>query len=124
MLDALVDIGQRLRFDALGGVDHEERAFAGGQAARHFIGEVDVAGRVHQVEFVALPLKADGLRLDGDPALALDVHIVEHLRAHFALGEAAGALDQPVGERAFPVIDVGDDGKIADFRSVGHWPRR
>ena len=49
VLDALIDVGQRLRFDALGCVHHQQRAFAGGEGARHFIGEIDVAGRVHQV---------------------------------------------------------------------------
>ena len=86
VLDRLVDVGQRLRLDALGGVDDQQRALARGERARDFIGEVDVAGRVHQVELIALPLEADGLRLDGDPALALDVHVVEHLgvAAHLA----------------------------------------
>ena len=55
VLDRLIDVGQRLRFDALGGVDHEQRALARGEAARHFVGEVDVARRVHQVELVVLP---------------------------------------------------------------------
>ena len=80
VLDRLVDVGEGLRLDPLRGVDHQQRALARGEAARHLVGEVDVAGRVHQVELVALPLEPHGLRLDGDPALALDVHIVEHLR--------------------------------------------
>ena len=54
VLDRLVDVGQRLRLDALGGVHHQQRAFAGGEAAADFIGEVDVARRVHQVELVGL----------------------------------------------------------------------
>ena len=33
VLDRLVDVGQRLRFDALRGVDDQQRAFAGGEAA-------------------------------------------------------------------------------------------
>ena len=78
-VERLIDIGERLRLDALAGVDDQERAFAGGQRARHLIGEVDVAGRVHQVEDVGLAVlglvfEADGLGLDGDAALALDVH--------------------------------------------------
>ncbi len=75
-----------------------------------------MAGGVHQVELVALPGEPDGLRLDGDPALALDVHIVEHLgvAGHLAVGEAAGRLDQPVGERRLAVVDMRDDAEIAD----------
>ena len=40
-----------------------------------------------------LVFKADGLRLDGDAALALDVHGIEHLLLHVAQLEAAGRLD-------------------------------
>ena len=45
-----------------------------------------MAGRVDQVEDVVLAVvgvvvEAHGLRLDGDAALALDVHVVEHLLA-------------------------------------------
>ena len=79
VLDRLVDVGERLRLDPLRRVDHQQRALAGGEAAADLIGEVDVARRVHQVEDVALPFEPHRLRLDGDPALALDVHIVEHL---------------------------------------------
>ena len=122
----LVDIGQRLRLDALRRVDHQQRAFARGEAPRHFIGEVDVAGRVHQVELVGLavrglPLEPHGLRLDRDPALLLDLHIVEHLRvaAHLALGHPAGGEDQPVGKRRLAVVDMRDDAEISDsFRSL------
>ena len=78
-VERMIDVGERLRLDALAGVDDQQRALAGGQRARNFIGEVDVAGRVHQVEDVGLAVlglvfEPDGLRLDGDAALALDVH--------------------------------------------------
>ena len=63
----------------------------------------------------ALIFEADRLRLDGDAALALDVHRVEHLLDHVALGDGAGRLDQPVGERRFAMVDMGDDGEIADI---------
>ena len=121
VLDRLVDVGERLRLDPLRRVDDQQRAFAGGEAAADLIGEVDVAGRVHQVELVGLavrglPLEAHGLRLDGDPALLLDLHIVEHLAArHLALGQAAGALDQPVGKRRLAMVDMGDDARNCGF---------
>jgi hypothetical protein len=92
-VERVIDVGERLRFDPLAGVDHQQRAFAGRQRPRHFIGEVDVAGRVHQVEDVGLAVlglvfEAHRLRLDGDAALALDVHRIEHLLDHVALGTA------------------------------------
>ena len=53
-LDREVGVGDRLRLDSLGGVDDEQRALAGRQRARDLIGEVDVAGRVDQVQLVGL----------------------------------------------------------------------
>ena len=44
-----VDVGERLRLDALRGVDDQERALARREAARDLVGEVDVPGRVDQV---------------------------------------------------------------------------
>jgi hypothetical protein len=127
VLDRLVDVGERLRLDPLRGVDHQQRAFAGGEAAADLVGEVDVAGGVHQVELVGLAVlrgvvEAHGLRLDGDAALALDVHVIKDLLGHLARGQAAGELDQPVGQRRLAMVDMGDDRKIADQRKLSHPP--
>src|SRR5882724_2253660 len=124
-IDGLVDVGQGLRLHALGGIDHQQRALAGGQAARHLVGEVDVARRIHEVELVELAVlggvgEADGLRLDGDAALALDIHGIQHLLAHLARGEAAAGLDQAIGQGRLAMIDMGDDGEVADVGEVGH----
>jgi hypothetical protein len=64
---------------------------------------------------LGLVLEPHGLGFDGDAALALDVHLVEELRARLAFGEGAGALEDAVGQRGFSVVDVGDDGKIPDL---------
>ncbi len=124
-VDRLIDIREGLRLDPLAGIHHQQRAFAGRQTARHFIGEVHVAGRVHQVEGVGLAVlrlvfEADGLGLDRDAPFALDIHRIEHLLLHLARRQSAAILDQPVGQGRFPVVDMGDDGKIAQQGEVGH----
>ncbi len=55
IVERLIDVRERLGFDALRGVHHQKRAFARGEAAADFVGEIDVAGRVDQVEDVGLP---------------------------------------------------------------------
>src|SRR5207253_10181898 len=92
----------------------------GGERAIDLVGEIDMAGRVDEVEHVifavARPIiEPHGLRLDGDAALALDIHGIEHLFDHFARFQRAGELDQAVGERRFAVVDMGDDGEVADI---------
>ena len=47
-----VDVRERLRLDALRGIDDEQRAFARGERARDLVVEVDVARRVDQVELI------------------------------------------------------------------------
>ena len=124
-LDRLIDIGQGLRLDPLAGVDDQQRALAGGQGAADLIGEIDMPRRVHQIEDIALTvlgavLQSNGLRLDGDAALALELHVVEHLLAHLARLEPAAGLDQPVGQGRLAVVDMRDDREIADLAERGH----
>ena len=52
VVDGEVSVGEGLGFHALACVDHQQRAFAGGQRARDLVAEVDVAGGVDQVELV------------------------------------------------------------------------
>ena len=55
----------------------------------------------------------------------IDIGIPEDLEAARtglagSLRKPAAFLDQPVGERRFAVIDMGNDREIADMREVGH----
>ncbi len=78
-----------------------------------------MTGGVDQVQVVGLAVvgaivDADGLGLDRDPALALELHRVEQLRDVLARVDSAGELEDPVGERRLAVVDVGDDREVAD----------
>ena len=114
VLDREVGVREGLRLDALRRVDDEQRAFARLQRPRHLVGEVDVTGRVDQVQLVALPGDANRLRLDRDPALALEVHRVEQLVAHIAHGDGLRQLEDAIGERRLAMVDVRDDREVAD----------
>ena len=123
VIDCEVGVGERLRFDSLRGIDDEQRAFARRQRARDFVGKIHVAGSVDQVELVGLAVlrgvhHADGVGFDGDAALALQVHGVEHLGLHLARGERSGEFQQAVGQRGFTVVDVRDDREIAEESGV------
>ena len=78
-----------------------------------------MAGGVDQVEQIRLSVpgaivERGGLGLDGNPALALERHGVEDLRLHLPVRQSAAELDEAVSQRRFAVVDVGDDGKVAD----------
>src|SRR5262249_19490710 len=109
-------------------VDHQERAFAGGERAVDLVGEVHVAGRVDQIENVILAVarpvvEPDRLRLDCDAALAFDIHGIEHLLDHLAVGEPAGHLDQAVGQRRLAVVDMRHDREVGDMVGRSHGAR-
>lgn len=77
-----------------------------------------MAGCIDQVEFVIdtfmTVIHLDGMAFYGNAALTLQVHIVEHLCLHFLTGYRTGYFEQPVGQRAFPVVDMGDDTEVPD----------
>src|SRR5260221_5891413 len=78
---------------------------------------------VDQIELVVLPVlrgvaHADGLRLDRDALLALEVHLVEHLLGHVALGDRASVFEQAVGKGGFAGIDVGNDAEVPDVALI------
>ena len=79
-----VQVRERLGFDTLGRIDQDEGPVAGHERAAHLVGKVHVAGRVDEVQLVLVSVfrvveKGDGVALDRDPALALDVHGVQDL---------------------------------------------
>src|SRR5439155_5793772 len=86
--------------------------------------EIDVSGGVDEGELVGgalvVEVDGDGVHLDGDAALALEVHVVEDLVAEVALGDGAGLEEELIAEGALAVVDVGDDREVADEFRIGH----
>jgi hypothetical protein len=58
------------------------------------------------------------MALNGNPALALEVHIIQGLRLHIAFVNSMGILQQTVGQCTFAVVDVCYNAKIADISHV------
>src|SRR6202022_1163771 len=102
VVERLVYVRQRLRLDPLRGVDDQDGAIARGQRARDFIREAGVAGRIDRGDLVGiagvgLVKHPDGLRLDRDPTLALEIQLIQHLLDHVAGRDRARVLEQTVG---------------------------
>ena len=114
VLEGLVAVGQRLGLDPLRGVHQEDGTLAGGQRAGDLVAEVDVARGVDQVEDVAVVVDPHVLGLDGDAALPLDVHGVEVLLPHEPGVDGSGDLEDAVRQGRLAVVDVADDGEVAD----------
>jgi len=118
-----VGVGDRLGLHPLRGVHDEHRTLAGGERARDLVDEVHVTGRIDKIELVRLAVirvirHADGIGLDGDAPLLLDVHRVEHLLGEVALLHRVGELENPVGDGRLAVVDVGHDREVADMGDI------
>jgi len=125
VVDRQIGVGHGLRLHALRRVHEQHGALAGSEAARDLVGEVDVAGRVDKVELVLLAvlglvLDTDGLALDRDAALALEVHLVEQLLLHVARRNGPRGFEDAVGQRRLAVVDVRDDAEVADVVERSH----
>ncbi len=92
MVESKVDVGQRLRLNPLRRIHYQDRAVTGRKAAGYLIVKVDMAGGINQVKNILFPIlgpvyNTDSLRLDRNPALPLQIHVVQHLRLHLAAGQ-------------------------------------
>ena len=73
---------------------------------------------VDQIENIILPVlgmigQGNGIAFDGDAALPLDVHIIQHLVLKISFIADAGKLDQTVGQRGLAVIDMRDNAEVS-----------
>ena len=105
-----------LRLNALVRIEHDHRAVEHAQRTLHLDGEVDVPGRVDDVEALAVPERGRRGRRDGDAALLLLLHPV-HRRGtfvHFAdLVALAGVIQDALGGRGLAGIDMRHDTEVA-----------
>ena len=124
-VDGEVGVAEGLCLDALRRVDDEQRALAGRERAGDLVVEVDMTRGVDEVHLVGpavigLIFHADGARLDGDAALALEVHVVEQLLLHLADGDRLALLEQTVGKGGFAVVNMCNNREIANLLTIFH----
>src|SRR6202012_1872343 len=112
----------RLRPDAGHAVEHDDRAVEHAQRAVDLDVEVDVPGRVDQVDLRAVPVHRDGRAVDGDAALAL-LRIEGQARVavvHFADAMVLARVEQDAfGGRGLARVDVRDDADVAQVAEGG-----
>ena len=105
-----------LGLDAGDAVEHRDGAVEHAQRALDLDGEVDVAGRVDDVDAVVVPEAGGGGRRDGDAALLLLHHPVHGGAALVDLTDLvvlAGVVEDALGRRGLARVDVGHDADVA-----------
>ena len=108
-----------LRQRTFGCVHQHQRAVDHVEDALDLAAEIGVAGRVDDIDAGVLPLHRCGLRQNRDAALALQI-VGVHRALNLALVVAvdAGLLQQAVNQRGLAVVDVGDDGDVAEVHGL------
>ena len=106
----------RLGLGTLVCVDDQQGAVGHVQHALDLAAEIGVAGRVDDVDLDVLVGDRDVLRQDGDAALALLVVAVEDALLDLLVGaEHAGGVQQAVYQRRLAMVDVRNDGHVAQI---------
>ncbi len=111
----------RLRLNAFLGVEDDDAAVEYAQTAFDLGGEIDVAGRVDEVDGAVAPLERNAGAVDGDAAFLL---LLVPVGGRVALVHGAeqvrgpAVVEEVFGGRGLARVDVGDDAQIADLAQV------
>ncbi len=114
VFDGHVEVGDGLCLHALRGIHYQQCSFASGDGTGNFVREVHVSRSINQIQNIFLTfvhvLHLDGMALDGNPSLFLQIHIIKHL----ALGYLyrIGKLKQTVCQGRLAVVNVGYNAEI------------
>ena len=115
MLQRLAQHKAGLRLGPIIGVDEQEHAVDHLEGTLDLAAEIGVTGSVDEVDGLALPVDGGVLGLDGDALLTLEIHGIHHAFLDLLVGAVNTAfLEEFVDEGGLPMVDVGDDGDVAD----------
>ncbi len=113
-----------LRHRPFGGVDQHQDAVDHAEDALDLAAEIGVARGVDDVDAHAAPHDRGAFRQDRDAALALEVVRIERPLGHLLIGaERARLAQHRIDQGGLAVVDMGDDGDVADFHGSNTVPR-
>ena len=113
--DGLAQHKSRLWHGPLKSIHHEEHSIGHFQHALNLAPKVRVTGGVDEVDFDIVPRGADILGQNGDAPLAFEVVVVEdEFASVFSFVNDVALVDDLVDEGGLAMVDVGDDGHVAD----------
>ena len=107
-----------LRQRTFAGVDQQHHSVDHFQCAFHFATKIAVAGRIHDVDLHVVIEDGRVLGQNGDAALALQFVRIHHALDVVLVGaKSATLLQHGVNQRGLAVVDVRDDGDVANAQT-------
>ncbi len=121
-LDGLLEHESCLWHGALEGVDQQETSVGHIEHALHFAAKVGVSRGVDDVDLDSLVVDRYVFAQDSDAALALEVVVVEDkLSGRLVVAEEVAGQEHLVDQGRLAVVDVCDDGYVADVVHIRYW---
>ena len=109
-----------LRHRPFGGIDQDHDAVHHAEDPLHLAAEIGMAGRIDDVDPGIVPANRGAFREYRDTALALQIIGIEGALGHLLVGaEGAALAQQPVDERGFAVVDMGNYRNVAQIHGAG-----
>ena len=98
----------------------QQSAVCQSEGSRYFTVELQMAGRIDEINERIVAEEADGAWFHGDTSILLIEAVIEEfeLSGLFFVDDTIGS-DEAIGEGGFAVVDVGDDGNVSDFVGGG-----
>jgi hypothetical protein len=115
----------RLRLHPSHRAQNKHGAIQHAQRSLHLHGEVDVTGRIDDVDLLLVPVNRRGRGRNRNPALALQLHVVHGRTAVLALDflhavDAPGIKENPLRQRRLAGVDVGRDPDVPNVAQLLH----
>src|SRR5208337_4657173 len=108
----------RLRHRPFRRIDEHDGAVDHVQDALHLAAEIGVSRRIDDVDAGVLPLDGGNLRKDGNTALAFQIVGIHGAFGYaLVLAEGAGLFQEHVDERRLAMVDVGNNGYVAQVHA-------
>ena len=105
----------RLRHRPFNGIDQQQHTIDHAQHPLDLAAEIRVAGRIDDVDMHALIINRQILRQDGDSTFLFQIVRIHHPFDDVLVGgKSACLLEEFVDQRGLAVVNVGDDGDIAN----------
>jgi hypothetical protein len=119
-LQRLADDEFRLRHRAFGGVDEHDGAVDHGEDALHLAAEIGVAGRVDDVDarHPSRRIEVALARMVMPRSFSRSLESITRSATRWFSRKAPDCLQQLVDQRRLAVVDVGDDGDVAQLHGV------
>ena len=105
VLERLAQDEPRLRLRAIVRIDDEQHAIDHLHDALDFAAEIGVAGRVDDVDVVAVPIKRGVLGADGDAFFAFEIHRIHHAFLRPSGWRGRCPIDAAIDRRAWSCRD-------------------